>query len=167
MISAYDFVEQIQTYTKVFQDVGSTGKLDLILSNITTYVNQMPAVYVCFKDETVDSADAFIQAYAECNATFVCYVVLDNSVDTTGAQASQIDRVNCQKDLLACLYNWTPSSYPMIKPVEYAGSQFVTFTGSRAIYAYSFVATYQITGEEQGFIPNYQNLQEIDVDNLE
>ena len=164
MISAYDLVVQIKTYTKIFQAVGSTGLLARILDQTQTYTPQMPAVYVCFKRETVDSQDAFNSSFAECTTTFVCYVVLDNTVDSTGSAASQIDRVQCQKDLLSCLYNWVPASFPLTKPVDYIGSELVDLTGSRAIYALSFDVTYQISGEEDGYIPNYQNLQEIDVD---
>lgn len=164
MISAYDIMVQIKTYTKIFKFVGLTGQLARILDQQPTYKTQMPAVYVCFKDETVESSDILNGAAAQCNSVFACYVVLDNSVDSTGAQASQIDRIQCQQDLLSCLYNWVPTTFPVTKPIDYIGSELVDLTGSRAVYAISFEVTYQISGEENGFIPNYQNLQEIDVD---
>lgn len=162
MIKPLDIITQIQKYTKVFKSIGLTAELQRILDQEPTYKPQMPACFVCFKSSTTTENES-LNGYLSVEEIEVSiFIVLDNSQDTTGSTGMGIEWTDCSSDLKKCLMNWVPNDLAT-QPVSYDGTQYITMTGSREIYECKFEVDQQLT-EEDGFLPTYDELQEVDID---
>lgn len=162
MISPKDIAVQIKKYTQIFKFVGFIADFHRILDQISTVPLSLPACFVCFRESTTTENEA-LNGYCSVEEIEVSvFVVLDNSEDTSGATGMSIDWTSCTSDLKKCLMNWVPNEQAT-KPISYDGCQYVTMTGSREIYECKFEVDQQLT-EEDGFIPTYDELQEVDID---
>lgn len=162
MITPLDIVTQIRKYSKVFQTVGFVSELQRVLDEAITYEPQMPACFVCFKSSTTTENESLNGYMSIEELEISVFIVLSEQEDLTGSTGMNVSWTTCTSDLKSCLMNWIPNDLT-VTPMSYLGSQYMTMTGSRIVYEVRFELEQQLT-EQDGFIPQYDTLQEVDVD---
>lgn len=162
MITPLDIVNHIRKYTKIFQTVGFVAELQRILDEAITYEPQMPACFVCFKSSNTTENESLNGYMSVEELEISVFIVLSEQEDLTGSTGMNISWTTCTSDLKSCLMNWIPNDITVM-PMSYLGSQYVTMTGSRIVYEARFELEQQLT-EQDGFVPQYDTLQEVDVD---